>query len=162
MQFGIGIRFGKVDRVFRTAEMAVIAAIEQFALGVREIEKGRLVRFNVVQRHNIEIDVCNIPVFDGHSVPEYPLRTYPVVFGSFAHDHQKVVGHGVAVGRAAGQIPEQQDIFGIEIAVSQALDDPGGFGGIVKAFGGLSRFGSYALCGVFLHGVLIRFHSIDC
>ncbi len=82
--------------------------------------------------------------------------------GSFAHDHQKVVGHGVAVGRAAGQIPEQQDIFGIEIAVSQALDDPGGFGGIVKAFGGLSRFGGYALCGVFLHGVLIRFHSIDC
>ena len=28
MQFGIGIRFGKVDWVFRTAEMVVIAAIE--------------------------------------------------------------------------------------------------------------------------------------
>ena len=77
-----------------------------------------------------------------------------------AGHHQQVIGHGIAVGRAAGQIPEQQDIFGIEIAVSQALDDPGGFGGIVKAFGGLSRFGDYALCSVFLHGVLIRFHVV--
>ena len=48
MQFGIGIRFGKVDRVFRAAEMVVIAAIEQFSLGMCEIEKGRLVGFNVV------------------------------------------------------------------------------------------------------------------
>ena len=64
--------------------------------------------------------------------------------------------------RAADQFTEKQDIFGIEIAVRQAVDDPGGFGRIVKWFGGLFECKGYALCRVFLHEVLIRFHLIDC
>jgi len=53
-------------------------------------------------------------------------------------------------------------IFGIEIAVRQALDDSGSFGRVVKSFGGLFECKGYALCRVFLHEVLIRFHLIDC
>ena len=49
-----------------------------------------------------------------------------------------------------------------EIAVHQALNDPGGFSGVVKAFGGLFEFEGYALCRVFLRRILIRFHVIDC
>lgn len=80
-----------------------------------------------------------------------PPRLNPVVFRRIAHHDEQVVGRGIAVRRAADQFPEQQDIFGIEIAVGEDADDLRGFGGIVKTFDRL-----------FLHGVLIRFHVIDC
>lgn len=43
-------------------------------------------------------------------------------------------------GVPADQFTEKQDIFGIEIAVRQALDDSGSFGRVVKSFGGLFEF----------------------
>ena len=87
---------------------------------------------------------------------------------------------------AADQFSEKQDIFGVEIIFRQALNDPGGFGGIVEFFRGLfglrfwlwsklprrlfrrgygllfglGTFGGYGLCRLFLHGVLIRFHVV--
>jgi hypothetical protein len=88
----------------------------------------------------------------------------------------------------ADQFSEQQDIFGGKIAVRQAIHNLGGFSWIVEFFRwlfglrfwlwsklpgrlfrrgygllfGLGVFGGYVLCRLFLHGVLIRFHLIDC
>ena len=88
----------------------------------------------------------------------------------------------------ADQFPEKQNIFWVEIIFRQAFDDTGFFGGIEEfirwLFGlrfwlwselpgrlfrrgygllfGLGVFGGYVLYRLFLHGVLIRFHLIDC
>ena len=95
---------------------------------------------------------------------------------------------GLVIAVAGGTLIEKQDIFGIEIAVRQSLDDSSSFGRIVKFFRGLfglrfwlwsklpgrlfrrgngllfglGTFRGYALCRLFLHRVLIRFHLVDC
>ena len=188
MKFGVRIGCGKVDRVFRAAEMAVVAAIEQFALGVCKVEEWCFIRLDIAQRHNVEVDIGDLAPAVRHFVTQDAFCLNPVVFGRFPHDHQQVIGHGVAMACAADQFPEKQNIFGVEIIFRQALDDPGGFGGIVEFFRwlfglrfwlwselpgrlfrrgygllfGLGVFGGYVLCRLFLHGVLIRFHLIDC
>lgn len=162
MEFRVGIRLGEVDRMLRTLEMIAVAAIEQFALGMGEEEERCRVRFNVTQRHDIKIDVGNLPAAVGHFVTQDAFGLNPIVFRGFTNDHQQVICHCVAMRRAADQFTEKQDIFGIEIAVRQAVDDPGGFGRIVKSFGRLFEGEGDALCRVFLHRILIRFHVIDC
>ena len=162
MKFSVRIRLGEVDRVFRTLKMVAVAAIEQLALGMGEEEERRRVRFDIAQRHDVKIDVSNLPAAVGHFVTQDAFGLNPIVLRGFTNDHQQVISHCIAMARAADQFTEQQNIFGIEIAVRQALDDPGGFGRIVKSFGRLFEFEGYTLCRVFLHGVLIRFHVIDC
>lgn len=142
--------------------MIAVAAIEQFAFGMGEEEERRRVRFDIAQRHDVKIDVGDLPAAVGHFVTQDAFGLNPIVFRGFPHHDKQVVSHCVAMRRAADQFPEQQDIFGIEIAVRQALDDPGSFSGVVKSFCGLFEFEGYVLCRVFLHGVLIRFHLIDC
>ena len=184
MEFSVGICLGEVDWVFRTLETVAVAAIQQLALGMGEEEERRRVRFNVTQRHDVKIDVGNLPASVGHFVTQDAFCLNPIVFGRFPHDHQQVIGHGVAMGCTADQFPEKQNIFGVEIIFRQALDDPGGFGVIVEFFRwlfglrfwlwselpgrlfrrgygllfGLGVFGGYLLYRLFLHGVLIRFH----
>ena len=53
MEPRVRIRLCKVDRTLRAAETAVVAAIEQFALAVGEIEERRPVRFDAVQRQDV-------------------------------------------------------------------------------------------------------------
>lgn len=142
--------------------MVVVAAIEQFALGMGKVEEWCFIRLYIAQRHNVEIDIGDLTPAVRHFVTQDTFRLNPVVFGRFPHDHQQVIDHGVAMACAADQFPEQQDIFGIEIAVRQSLDDSSSFGRIVKSFGGLFEFEDYTLYRGFLHGVLIRFHVIDC
>ena len=186
IKFGVRIRPGEVDRMFRTLEMIAVAAIQQFALGMGEEEERRRVRFDIAQRHDVKIDVGNLPAAVGHFVTQDAFGLNPIVFRSFTNDHQQIISRCVAMRRAADQFTEKQDIFGIEIAVRQAVDDPGGFGGVVEHFRRLFRlrfwfwdelpgrlfrrgygslfgvgvFGGYGLCRLFLHGVLIRFHVV--
>lgn len=157
----------------------VFAAIEQFALRVCEVEERCAMRFDVTQRHHIEIDVGDSAVLDRHAVAQDAFCLHPVVFGCFGHDHEQVIGCGVAVGRAACEPAEEQDVGGVEIAVGEAVHDPRGFAGVVKPFGlrdglrgrlfrngngllaGLNGYGCFVDNGLrrlFLHGVLIRFH----
>ncbi len=56
------------------------------------------------------------------------LVVKPAETRHFAHDHQQVVGRGIAVGHASDQLAEKQDVSGIEIPVSQVIYDSGGFG----------------------------------
>ena len=107
MKFGIRIRLGEVDRVFRTLEMVAVAAIQQLALGMGEEEERRRVRFNVAQRHDIEINVGNLPAAVGHFITQDAFGLNPIVFRGFTNDHQQVISHCVAVRRAADQFTEQ-------------------------------------------------------
>lgn len=66
----------------------------------------------------------------------YFLSRNSNLFRRFAHDHQQVVGHGIAVGRAAGQLSEKQDVFRVEIAVRQVADHLRRFVGVVEQFVG--------------------------
>ena len=95
-------------------------------------------RFDIVQRQDIGIDVGDLPVAVRHPVPQDAFCPNPVVFRRFAHDHQQVVGHGIAVGRAAGQLSEKQDVFRVEIAVRQVADHLRRFVGVVEQFVGSS------------------------
>ena len=114
--------------------MAVVAAIEQFALGVCKVEEWCFIRLDIAQRHNVEVDIGDFAPAVRHFVTQDAFRLNPVVFRRFPYDHQQVIGHGVAMACAADQFPEKQNIFGVEIIFRQALDDPGGFGGIVEFF----------------------------
>lgn len=93
-------------------------------------------RFDIVQRQDIGIDVGDLPVAVRHPVPQDAFCPNPVVFRRFAHDDQQVVGHGIAVGRAAGQLSEKQDVFRVEIAVRQVADHLRRFVGVVEQFVG--------------------------
>lgn len=50
MKFGIRIRLGEVDRIFRTLETVAVAAIQQLALSMGEEEERCRGRFNVMAR----------------------------------------------------------------------------------------------------------------
>ena len=117
MKFSVRIRLGEVDRMFRPLEMVAVAAIQQFALGMGEEEERRRVRFDIAQRHDIEINVGNLPAAVGHFVTQDALGLNPIVFRGFPNHDKQVVSHRVAVRRTADQFPEQQDIFGIKIIV---------------------------------------------
>lgn len=107
MKFGIRIRLGEVDRVFRTLEMIAVAAIQQFALGMGEEEERRRVRFNVTQRHDVKIDVGNLPAAVRHFVTQDAFGLNPIVFRSFPNYDKQVISHRVAVRRATDQFTEQ-------------------------------------------------------
>lgn len=107
MEFGVRIRLGEVDWVFRTLEMIAVAAIQQFALGMGEEEERRRIRFNVTQRHDVKIDVGNPPAAVGHFVTQDAFGLNPIVFRGFTNDHQQVICHCVAMARAADQLTEQ-------------------------------------------------------
>ena len=122
-------------------------------------------RFDIVQRQDIGIDVGDLPVAVRHPVPQDAFCPNPVVFGRFAHDDQQVVGHGIAVGRAAGQLSEKQDVFRVEIAVRQVADHLRRFVGVVEQFVGSPGLRLWlwlrcrgGLCGR-LCGGLCRFHG---
>lgn len=132
MVFGVGIRCGEVDPPFRAAETAVVAAIEQFTLRVREIEERQRVRLHIVQRRNVRIDIGDFPPFDRHPVAQNPFHPHPVAGRLLAHDQQQVIGHRVAVGRTARELTEEQDVFRIETIVGQAARNLRRFTGIVK------------------------------
>ena len=70
MKFGVRIGCGKVDRVFRAAEMAVVAAIEQFALGVCKVEEWCFIRLDIAQRHNVEVDIGDLAPAVRHFVTQ--------------------------------------------------------------------------------------------
>ena len=165
-----------------------ILAVDQFALIMREVKERRVVPLHIIQRQDIDVDVGDFPVSERHLVTQIAFGLNPIVRGRFAHDHQQVIGHGVAMACTADQFSEQQDIFGGKIAVRQAIHNLGGFSWIVEFFRwlfglwfwlwsklprrlfrrgygllfGLGTFGGYALCRLFLHRVLIRFHLVDC
>lgn len=141
--------------------MVAVATIEQFTLGMGEKEKRRRVRFDIAQRHDVKIDVGDLPAAVRHFITQDAFGLNPIVFRGFTNHDKQVIGHRVAVRRTADQFTEQQDIFGVEISICQSSDDPGSFGRVVKTFCGLFEFEGYALCRVFLRGILIRFHLID-
>lgn len=107
MEFSVRIRLGEVDRVFRTLEMIAVAAIQQFALGMGEEEERCRVRFDIAQRHDIEINVGNLPAAVGHFITQDAFGLHPIVFRGFTNDHQQVISHCVAMRRAADQFTEQ-------------------------------------------------------
>ena len=107
MEFGVRIRLGEVDRVFRTLEMIAVAAIEQFALGMGEEEERCFIRFDIAQRHDVKIDVGNLPAAVGHFVTQDALGLNPIIFRGFPHHDKQVVSHCVAMRRAADQFTEQ-------------------------------------------------------
>lgn len=83
--------------------------------------------------------------------------------GVFAHDYQQVVGHGIAVGRAADQLSEKQDVFRVEITVRQVADHLRRFVGVVEQFVGSSGLRLRLWCRGGLRGRLCgglcRFHG---
>ena len=106
MEPRVRIRLCKVDRMLRAAETAVVAAIEQFALAVGEIEERSPARFDAVQRHDIEIDVGDLSQAGRHFAAQNAFGLNSVVFRRIAHHDEQVVGRGIAVRRAADQFPE--------------------------------------------------------
>lgn len=101
MKLGVGVCPCEVDRTFRPPETAVVAAIKERPLGVGEVEEGRAVRLDVIQRQDVKVDVGDLAVSVWHLVTQDTLGLKPVESRCFAHHHEQVVGRGVAVGRAA-------------------------------------------------------------
>lgn len=106
VKFGIGISGGKIDWMLRTAKMIAIAAIEQFALGVGEVEEWGIMRFDIAQRHDVDVDVADLAATDRYLIAQIAFDPNPVVSGGFAHDYQQVVGRRIAVTRTTDQFPE--------------------------------------------------------
>ena len=101
MKLGVGVCPSEVDRTFRSSETIVVVAIEQFSLGMHEVDKWCAVRFGVIQRQNIKIDIGDPTVSIGHFVTQDAFGLQPVESWRFTHHHEQVVGRGVAVGCAA-------------------------------------------------------------
>ena len=139
-----------------------------------EVEERRAVRFDVIQRQNIKVDIGDFSVSIGHLVTQDAFGLKPIEFRRFTHYHEQIIRRRVAVRRAACQFAEQQDVFGIEISVGKDSDDSGGLRRVVWQLGGIGRlsrcggcrrdlrfgysFGHYGLRRLFLHDVSIRFH----
>ena len=96
-----------------------------------EVEERGVVPLHIIQRQDIDVDVGDFPVSERHLVTQVAFGLNPVIRGRFAHDHQKIVGHRVAEACTADELAEQQDVFGIENAVGQVLDDLFRFGWVV-------------------------------
>lgn len=79
----------------------MLVAIEQLTLGMGEVEERRAVRFDVIQRQNIKVDVGDLAVSVRHLVTQHAFSLKPVESRRFAHHHEQVVGCGVAVRRTA-------------------------------------------------------------
>lgn len=96
-----------------------------------KVEEWRVVPLHIAQRQDIEVDVGDFPVPERHLIAQVAFGLYPFVRGCLAHDDQQVVGHGVAEARTADELPEQQNVFGIENAVGQVSYDLFHFFGVV-------------------------------
>ena len=82
-----------------------------------EVEERRAVRFDVIQRQNIKVDIGDFSVSIGRLVTQDAFGLKPVESRRFTHYHEQIIRRRVAVRRAACQFAEQQDVFGIEISV---------------------------------------------
>lgn len=178
MELGVGVCPREIYGPFRPTETIVLVAIEQLTLGMGEIEERRAVRFDVIQRQNIKVDIGDFSMPIWHLVTQDAFGLKPVESRRVAHDHQNVVSRSIAVRRAACQFAEQQDVFGSEIPVGKVSNDSGGFRRVVWQLGGIGRlsrcggcrrdlrcsyrFGNYGLRRLLLHDVSIRFHLIEC
>lgn len=174
MELGVGICSCEVDGAFRPLETVVSVAIEQLPLCMGEVEERRAVRFDVIQRQYVKVDVGDLAVSIRHFVTQHAFSLKPVESRHFAHHHEQIIRRGVAVGRAAGEFAEEEDVFGIEISVGKVSNDSGGFRRIIWQLGGIGRlsrclgcrrdlrcsyrFGNYGLRRLLLHDVSIRFH----
>lgn len=134
MRLGIGTGTGEMDGMLRSAEMMTVAAKEKPAFGMGEIEEGGVMplSFDVPQGKDVKIDVGDGSESDRHLVAEDSFGLQPVESGRIAHDDEQVVCGRVAVGRSSDEFAEEQDVFGIEIAVVEDMDDLFGLGGIEK------------------------------
>ena len=108
-----------------------ILAVDQFALVMGEVKERGVVPVYIIQGQDIDVDVSDFPVAERHLVTQVAFGLNPIVRRCFADDHQQVVGQRVAEARAADELPEQQDVFGVENTASQVLDDLFRFGGVV-------------------------------
>lgn len=130
MEFGIAVGRREVAQLLRVEIMAILA-VDQFALIMREVKERRVVPLHIIQRQDIDVDVGDFPVSERHLVTQIAFGLNPIVRGRFAHDHQQVVGHRVAEARTADELPEQQDVFGVEDTAGQVSYDLLNFGRIV-------------------------------
>ena len=101
MEPGVGICSCEVDRTFRTSETVVSVAIEQLTLCMGEVEEWRAIRFDVIQRQNIKVDVGDFTVSIRHFVTQYAFGLKPVESRRFAHHHEQIIRRRIAVRRAA-------------------------------------------------------------